>query len=243
MTTLSLIIPSYNEVENLMILEKKLAKVFANKNDIEIIIVDNGSQDDTPKVLEKIIKKTTLKTLRSIRVDQNKGYGFGILAGCDAAKGDLIAWTHADLQTDPADILVALDCFETAKEPLTFVKGKRKKRPLLDTFFTIGMQYYASLILGVALNDINAQPKLFSREFYNNFILGQAPHDFSLDLYALYCAQKNNYTILTIPVVFSDRIYGEAKGGGSLKTKYKLIKRTFAYIHELAKTLNRDKRG
>ena len=67
MTTLSLIIPSYNEVENLMILEKKLAKVFANKNDIEIIIVDNGSQDDTPKVLEKIIKKTTLKTLRSIK--------------------------------------------------------------------------------------------------------------------------------------------------------------------------------
>ena len=105
------------------------------------------------------------------------------------------------------------------------------------------MQYYASLILGVALNDINAQPKLFSREFYNNYILGQAPHDFSLDLYALYCAQKNDYTILTIPVVFSDRIYGEAKGGGSLKTKYKLIKRTFAYIHELAKTLNRDKRG
>ena len=48
------------------------------------------------------------------------------------------------------------------------------------------MQYYASLILGVALNDINAQPKLFSREFYNNYILGQAPHDFSLDLYALY---------------------------------------------------------
>ena len=206
MTRLSLIIPSYNEADNLSLLESKLVKSFKDKDDIEIIIVDNGSTDHTQATLASLIKNTSLKTLRFIRVEKNQGYGFGILAGCKAAKGDLIAWTHADLQTDPADVLAALACYESDSSEHKFVKGKRKKRPFLDTFFTMGMQYYASFVLGQSLTDINAQPKLFSREFYNTFILDKAPHDFSLDLYVLYCAQKSKYSILTVPVDFSDRI-------------------------------------
>ena len=242
MTQLSLIIPSYNECDNLGLLESKLSAGFHDKANIEIIIVDNGSTDATPKTLETLLKHTTLKTLRSIRVEQNQGYGYGILAGCRAAKGDVIAWTHADLQTDPSDILNALKLYNHQKSNHVFVKGKRKKRPFLDTWFTIGMQWYASWLLKQSLSDINAQPKLFSRDFYDRFLTQNAPHDFSLDLYTYYCAKRYGYKILEVPVEFTDRLHGEAKGGGSFKTKFKLIKRTFAYIHSLAGQLKQTEK-
>jgi hypothetical protein len=97
------------------------------------------------------------------------------------------------------------------------------------------MQVYTNYILGISLNDINAQPKLFSREFYDK-IKNNAPLDFSLDLYFLYQAKKIG-TIKTIDVLFLKRKFGEAKGGGTLKGKWKLIKRTMAYIQDLKKQL------
>jgi hypothetical protein len=85
----------------------------------------------------------------------------------------------------------------------------------------------------VPLDDINAQPKLFSRDFYES-VRDAAPHDFSLDLYWLYKARKLGYKIESCPVYFRSRRFGEAKGGGGgLAQKWKLTKRTLAYIHAL----------
>jgi hypothetical protein len=63
------------------------------------------------------------------------------------------------------------------------------------------------------------------------------PLDFSLDLYFLVIAKTNNYRIINHEVIMKKRLYGEAKGGGSLKGKIKLIKRTLFYIIELKKKL------
>ena len=72
--------------------------------------------------------------------------------------------------------------------------------------------------------------------------LKNAPHDFSLDLYVLFVANKLKIPIKNYPVFFSKRKFGIAKGGGSLKGKYKLIKRTFMYIIELRKDILKGKR-
>ena len=75
------------------------------------------------------------------------------------------------------------------------------------------MQVFSSFILK-KLNDINAQPKLFSRKFYEKHFYNP-PSDFSLDLFLLCKAEF----VKTIDVFFNKRIYGEAKGGGSMKGK------------------------
>ena len=90
------------------------------------------------------------------------------------------------------------------------------------------MQVYCSLILKKKLNDINAQPKLFSRKFYTDHF-ADAPSDFSLDLFLLLEAEK----IKTIDVFFHKRKLGKAKGGGTMRGKIKLIKRTLDYIKNL----------
>ena len=63
--------------------------------------------------------------------------------------------------------------------------------------------------------------------------LTDAPDDFSLDLYLLFQARVNGYKILEYPVHFGRRMHGDAKGGGTLKGKWKLIKRTWAYMNEM----------
>lgn len=159
------------------------------------------------------------------------------------ARGDVLAWTHSDLQTNPADIFLCYDKFKEQSKVnnKVFIKGERKNRRLLEVFFTFGMQIISFLFLRVYLSDINAQPKLFSREFYNKFLVNSYPKDFSLDLFALYLARVNHYEISTIPVYFKKRIHGVAKGGGGgWKMRLNLIFRTLKYIIKLKNTFKHE---
>ena len=73
-----------------------------------------------------------------INIQNNKGYGYGILSGLKEANGDILSWTHADLQTDLLDVLKGLSIFENSSNPeLLFVKGQRHGRPFLDVFLTV----------------------------------------------------------------------------------------------------------
>ena len=138
----------------------------------------------------------------------NKGYGFGITSGLTAARGEFISYTHADMQTDPADVLKALEIIKLEKNPQKcFVKGDRKKRPLFDQLFTVGMSVFETLFLGTRLWDINAQPNLFHRDFFHQLKMN-CPNDFSLDLYFLYMAKIMNYKVVRFDVFFPNRIFG-----------------------------------
>ncbi|MGL4388145.1 MAG: glycosyltransferase family 2 protein [Brevinema sp.] len=226
---LSLIIPCYNEVDNLQNLIDKILPLYEQEKDLEVILVNNGSTDKTQEILEQLLPATPIK---SVFVPINKGYGYGILAGLDKAKGDILSWTHADLQTDPLDVLKAYKIYIQSPQTNLLIKGKRRNRKFLESFFTFGMQCYVNYRLKTNLSDINAQPKLFSSEFFKS-IREKAPYDFSLDLFVLYHASKKG-KIYIIDVDFSERIAGEAKGGGSWSTRIKLIKRTLDYVDTFA---------
>ncbi len=234
---LSIVIPAYNEVENLPGL---LQRIYAcvEKNDAaknsEWILVDNGSSDGTWAALQEAAKKAPY--IKPLRIEVNTGYGNGILQGLRRASGQVLAWTHADCQTDPEDVLRALNTYtnEVRTGSKVLVKGARQNRPLVDRFFSVGMQIWATLVLGTALTEVNAQPKVFPRSLLDE--MQSPPLDFSLDLYLLYLARKKDYTIREIPVYFKARLKGEAKGGGgSLKNRLKLIQRTIRYILALRK--------
>jgi glycosyltransferase involved in cell wall biosynthesis len=233
---LSIIVPCYNEAENIPLIIKRFREVLERRTDIEVLLVNNGSKDKSAKVFESELDKVNDQRFRLINVQENKGYGFGIKTGLEAAKGNVLAWTHADMQTDPKDVVLAFDLYLANNNPMVFLKGKRRNRAFTEQFFTWGMQMLSSLALGVNLEDVNAQPKLFSRIFYEKYLLLNAPDDFSLDLYALFWAKKSA-KILSIPVYFNQRKFGEAKGGGSFHTRIKLVKRTWAYIFELKRSL------
>ena len=229
----SLVIPCYNEARNIPLLLERCT-VSSDRNDFEIILVDNGSTDDSPKVLKALLPQ--YPACRCVRVEENQGYGFGILSGLREAQGDVIGWSHADLQTDPQDILQAVDFFKGAPTK-TFVKGKRYGRPLMDVVFTVGMSVFETLLLKKKMWDINAQPTLFSKEFFESWT--EPPHDFSLDLYAYYQAHIHNLKIYRFPVRFGERAHGASHWNVNWSAKRKFIKRTVQFSLELKEMLNK----
>jgi len=222
---LSIIIPCYNEAKNIPLLLERFSEVM-QRDDCEVILVDNGSQDDTPEVLNALLPRFGFA--RSVRVKDNEGYGNGVLSGLRDAGGQYLAWTHADMQTDPADVLKAWDILMSSKEPhRSFIKGRRTARPWIDIFFTLGMGIFESLYLGVWMTDINAQPNLFHRSFFESW--PDPPNDFSLDLYAFYLARKKRLRVIRFPVFFARRIHGRSHWNLNWKSRLTFIKRTIEF--------------
>lgn len=230
---LSLIIPCYNEAASLRSLLDRCSEV-STKIDCEIILVDNGSTDDTAILLPKLLRD--YPGCKSIRVEVNKGYGHGILTGLRSAQGEILAWTHADLQTDPSDVLTGLDFFCAPHGGNTFVKGLRYGRPFGDRAFTLGMSLFESILLLKPLWDINAQPTMFTKFFFDEW--NNAPQDFSLDLFAYYTAKKRGLPIKRFPVHFGDRQHGVSHWNVDWKSKFKFIHRTILYSIRLRANLN-----
>jgi glycosyltransferase involved in cell wall biosynthesis len=240
MIMLSIIIPCYNESGSIPKLLDICRESCKGKDFVEYIFVNNGSTDNSRAIFEQLFALAENRFAKLVDVPVNKGYGYGILQGLYAAGGDVLAWTHADLQTNPKDVI---DAFLKYDDALTdnrcIVKGNRVGRNVFDDFFTGGMSLISSILLAAKLNDVNAQPKIFNRKYME--LWERAPYDFSLDLYLLYVARRNKIPIETFPVRFEKRLYGEAKGGGTFKGKIKLIKRTFKYIVQLRKDLRNNK--
>lgn len=228
----SLIIPCYNEAANLpLVLER--CKSLVSHPGCEVILVDNGSTDQSAQVLEQLLPQ--YPGCRSIRVIQNQGYGFGILSGLRASQASILGWTHADMQTDPVDTIKGLRFFEEHGEAV-FVKGLRYGRPYFDTVFTVGMSFFESALLGTFMWDINAQPTMFSRVFFETW--RDAPHDFSLDLYAYYMAQMRHLKIQRFPVRFAKRAHGNSHWNIDFASKRKFIQRTINYSLTLRRKLH-----
>jgi glycosyltransferase involved in cell wall biosynthesis len=227
---LSIIVPCYNEAQNIQLVIDAFSTIVQQHNEVQVILVNNGSTDNTLQVASLI---ELHKNISWVQVPYNKGYGYGILQGLLQAQAPILSFTHADMQTNPNDVIRAFDEYKKTNDVNTLVKGSRKNRNKVDAFFTYLMQLYTNFKLKTTLTDINAQPKLFSTQFFNT-IKKDAPFGFSFDLYILYFAQKLG-TVKTIDVIFDKRKFGQAKGGGTFVGKLKLIKRTLLFTNQFAK--------
>lgn len=226
---LSLVIPCYNEAKSLPALVARCEAVFAGEN-VEVILVDNGSTDETAAVMAGLQGGGPV---RWVRISPNRGYGGGILAGLAEAAGDVVGWTHADLQTDPGDALVGLRLFEG--ERAVMVKGRRFGRPLADVMFTAGMSVFETVLFGRVFWDINAQPTLLPRAHYESW--RGAPSDFALDLFAYHQALQAGLRVRRFPVRFGARVHGVSHWNVNWAAKRRFIGRTMRFSLALRRGL------
>lgn len=227
---LSLVIPCYNEEKSLPGLVQRCRHLTQAQADVEVILVDNGSTDNTYVVLENLL--AGIPSMRSVRVPVNQGYGHGVLAGLASAKGSVLGWTHADMQTDPMDVKRGFELLKSAEHPAkVYVKGRRYGRPLSDGVFTAGMSLFETLLFGLRLNDINAQPNLFHRSFYETW--KDPPNDFALDLFVYVSARRAGLCVKRFPVLFGKRAFGMSHWNISWRAKVKFIRRTASFSWKL----------
>ncbi len=229
----SIIIPCYNESGNL----EKLLEIFDGfMNDInaELILVNNGSTDSTEHLKPIFIEKYSF--LKWVYIEKNIGYGDGIMQGIHNAEGKYIAYTHADMQTNPIDVYKAILMTEKSQDKDLFIKGVRSGRSLIAKLFSRGMEYVVLLILGVRLKEINSQPTLFYRKLVDKAV--NPPIHWGLDLYLYYNAIKNNYSIHRIDVQFPNRQIGKSKWNSGFISRINLSLKMIKYCFEIKRNEN-----
>jgi len=226
-----IVIPCFNESEGLLnLIEECRSVINLSADTLGFILVNNGSADGSDIIFNQLMGK--YPNIEILNLPTNLGYGGGIIAGLKFSSAQVIGWTHADLQTPLIDCLKAALVLEDDE---SFVKGWRRGRPVSDKLFSRGMGIFESVLFGTRLDEINAQPTLFSRNFYERW--RNPPTDFSLDLYALVMASKYKLRIHRLSVDFLPRQFGQSNWNLGFKSRIRFIKRTIKYSFELRKSM------
>lgn len=207
---LSIVIPAYNEgvhIERIVRdINGELQKV---ESDFEIIIIDNGSLDNTWVILEAL--QAEMPRVRVRRVFPNAGYGGGILAGLSMARGEIIGWTDGDGQIPPGILREMYG--KLRQENFVFLKARRTVRHdgILRAVQSKIYNFIFHVLFSSSVNDVNAKPKLFRRSFYENVAL--ASTDLFIDAEIVIKALRLNVFIKEYPIVFQSRKDGASKVG------------------------------
>lgn len=225
----SLIIPCYNEEGNIKKLVQKCQELFS-ESIYEVIFVENGSTDNSYEILKDSIKK--INNFKFIKIRENKGLGYGIVEGLKFSKGDIIGWTHGDLQTDPSDVKKAFDLSKKIKGDF-LIKGRRlsKNRSITELFFTFGLGLFESALFFDNLWEINAQPNIFRKAFFSSW--KNPPEDYNIDLYCYRKALKSKISIIKFDVEFKKRFSGVSKWNKNIFVRFLFILKTIRYSLEL----------
>lgn len=220
---LSLVIPCYNESANLPLLVERVHQAFRSfpPEKFELILVENGSKDDSFHSMQALAKLHAF--IRVHRIEKNQGYGHGVFQGLLQAKQDLVAYTHADLQCDPGDVLNAYRQFlqHLSDGGHYLIRGKRQGRPLSAWLFSRFFEVIGLLLLSRWIYEINAQPKLFHRKLLAQLL--EPPVDFTFDLYLLLEARRMGWKSASVPVLFPDRKHGVSNWAGSFRSKLRTV--------------------
>lgn len=204
----SLVIPCYNEQENVPTL---LSRVEASMNLIgkpyEVLIVDDGSTDQTPQMLNEA--KARLPWLRVLRMKKNAGQSAGFEAGFGAARGTYIATIDADLQNDPEEVPRLVKMLDEHPE-YDMITGWRKDRQ--DTNFRRWQSRQANRIRNWisqdTINDSACSLKVYRAYTIQGLKLFNGAHRFFPAL-----VKMRGYKVFETPVKHSHRFAGTAKYG------------------------------
>lgn len=212
MTKISIVVPAHNEEENLPALMESLIRLRAKLPDSEIILVDDHSNDSTPKMVDDFEKK--YKFVRALhRRNGDKGMGNTLKEGTRAARGEVVVWTMADLSDDPNVIPIFVEKIENGAD---MVLGSRRIRggstgdqPFLKSFFSWGFAFASRLFIGVRVREVTNAFRAFRKELFDRIPLKYG--DFGISPEFTLKAHIAGYKLDEVPVNYANRKKGVAQ--------------------------------
>jgi glycosyltransferase involved in cell wall biosynthesis len=205
---ISVIVPVFNEEANLPELKVVLDEVMqSNHFDWEAVLVDDGSRDNSAKILETFVASDP-SHYNAVILRRNFGQTAAIAAGIDHSTGELIVLCDADMQNDPRDIPAMI---QKINEGYDVVSGWRRDRK--DTFITRTLpshlaNWLISTVTGVPLHDYGCTLKAYKREVITGFRLYGEMHRF-IPVYA----DSVGARIAEMEVHHHPRLHGKANYG------------------------------
>jgi len=203
----SIIIPIFNEADNLPVLNKRLYEVLEKEQiDYEVIYINDGSIDASLMELKKLWDNNF--SLKIITLAKNYGQTLAISAGVDNSNGDYIITMDGDLQNDPADIPAILTKLKDGYDVVSGWRIRRKDHFLQKKLPSIIANRIIAIITKVKLHDLGCTLKGYKRAILEDIEFYGEIHRF-LPLYAAMYGAK----IAEIPVRHNKRKHGKSKYG------------------------------
>ncbi len=204
---LSVVIPVYNEVDNVA---EILKRVRATRLASEIIVVDDCSQDGTRTVLQKLDGKGGVHLLRH---EQNQGKGAAVRTGMEHATGDVILIQDADLEYSPRDYPALLQPIEDGIADVVygsrFLGGPRRAVMFWHMIANKMLTFMTNILYDAILSDMETGYKVFRREVVEGMKLRASRFDFEPEFTAK--VLKRRHRIYEVPISFNPRDYSEGK--------------------------------
>lgn len=216
---LSIVVPVYNEEENIPLLYDALIAVMTPLSITwEAVLVDDGSRDQSARLLEDLAQKYP-EHFRAVLLRRNFGQTAAIAAGIDHSCGDVVILMDADLQNDPQDIPMMLEKINEGYDVVSGWRARRKDDFLTRTLPSKLANGLISWVTGVHLHDYGCTLKAYRCEVITGYRLYGEMHRF-IPVYANSVGAK----ILEVPVHHHPRKFGKAKYG---------LERTFKVVLDL----------
>jgi len=215
---LSVIIPIYNEADNIL---KTLKRVQATKLVKEIVIVDDASTDGTRELLDKLDGKGIV---RVIFHEKNLGKGAAVVTGMRAAKGDVILIQDADLEYDPRDYPTLLLPIQEGRADVVygsrFLGAPRRVAMFWHQVANQLLTFMTNILYDSILTDMETGYKVFRREVIQDMKIRSKRFNFEPEFTAKILKRK--FRIYEVPISFNPRDYSEGKKIG-LKDAFEAV--------------------
>jgi len=207
MSSLSIVLPAYNEEANVESAVEQVSAVAQQLGmDYEIILVNDGSADRTGEIARELAQR--ISNFRLVEHYPNRGYGGSLKAGFAAATKDLVAFAPADNQFDFGEITRLLERLDEAD----IVSGYRAERQdhFVRKLNAFGWNMLVRLLFGYLCHDIDCGFKLFRREILEHVTI--VSNGAMIDTEFLAGARARGFRIAEVPVTHLPRVAGEATG-------------------------------
>lgn len=223
---LSLVMPCYNEEDSLGVTAPALVDAFHQEGiRLELVLVDNGSQDRTGRIIDEMIEQGL--PITKVVVPVNRGYGYGVVQGLNRCTASLIGYLCADGQVAPEDVVRTFRLME-GREERVLAKVRRRFRQDSLKRKIISVNYNLLLLAvygGLGALDINGSPKIFSRRHLSRLRL--TSNDWFLDPEFMIKTKQLGLRVIEIDVEGYARHGGTSNVRGT--TVLEFLKNIFRY--------------
>ena len=205
--SISVVLPAFNEAENIEhSVDRAYSALSHYFNDLEIIVVDDGSEDETGSIIDRLASERDYVV--ALHHGINRGYGATLRTGIERSRKDLIFFTDADLQFDFDEVLGLMDWVDEYE----IVAGYRARRadPWHRKFNAWGWNRLVRVVLGLKVKDIDCAFKLFHRHVFESVPLESVGAMINTEILAK--ANHQGMRIKEVPVSHFKRRSGVQSG-------------------------------